>query len=173
VLFSAFVLAPAHLMGETPNQDCRIEQRSDEIVVSTQAGSVEIEARPVPEGSLDVFAGPESCHFVCYDDDGRAYAYENGIYYGQAIEAALSADGATGEVAMPQGSFQSALQTYSLHIHGVGVAAVSLNGSSLSKATSEQIDTQGPGAWTAGQDKFGAVTTIRVRADQASNIEIH
>jgi alpha-glucosidase len=142
-------------------------------IVATQPWQDYIGQHPTPEVTLDVFAAPESCQFVYYDDDGKTYAYEKGSYYRQTITAIRAGDGATIDIAMPQGSYRPALRTYILRVHGVNATAASLNGSSLSKATPEQFDKQDPGAWTIGEDRFGAVTAIRVPADQASKIEMH
>jgi alpha-glucosidase len=142
-------------------------------ILASQPWQDYVSEHPAPEVTLDVFAAPESCQFVYYDDDGQTYAYEKGSYYRQAIHAMRAGNGATVDIAMPEGSYRPALRTYLLHIHGVEAAAVSLNGNGLSKATKEQFDAQEPGAWTTGNDRFGAVTMIRVRADQASKIDIH
>jgi alpha-glucosidase len=141
-------------------------------IVATQPWQNYVDEHPAPEVTLDIFAGPERCHFVYYDDDGKTYAYEKGIYYWQTITAVRTANSLNVDIALPEGSYQPALRTYALHVHGVRAAQVSVNGKNLSRATPEEFETRGPGVWTAGEDRFGAVTTIRVRADQATNIEI-
>ncbi len=128
-----------------------------------------VEQKPAPEVTLDVFAGPQPGRFVYYDDDGETYAYEKDNFYQQPITAITSADGTHVEIETPKGYYRPALRTYLLNIHGVSAATVTINGSHLPKSTAEPSQAAGA-SWTIGEDRFGAVTTLRVQADQASQI---
>jgi len=130
--------------------------------------------QPVHEIVLDVFATAQPARFVYYDDDGATYTYEQGVYYRQTIQA--SASGQTTRVSFekPSGSFHSPLRSYLIHIHGNRRAkSVLLNGKPLSRVTANRLDAAVGGTlWATSEDKFGPVTTIRIPARQASNIEL-
>jgi alpha-glucosidase (family GH31 glycosyl hydrolase) len=130
--------------------------------------------QPVPEVTLDVFPTARQAKFVYYDDDGDTYAYEQGKYYRQSVQASTSGQTTRLSLGKPSGSFHSPLRTYLIHMHGTRPAtSVLLNGKRLSQVKASELDTAAGGTlWTAGEDKFGPVTTIRIPAQQASNIEL-
>ena len=129
---------------------------------------------PVPEITLDVFAAAQVARFVYYDDDGATYAYEQGEYYRQSVQASASGQIIHLLLGKPSGSFHSPLRSYLIHMHGTRSAtSVLLNGKPLSQVSASRIDTAVGGTlWAADEDKFGPVTTIRIPAQQASSIEL-
>jgi alpha-glucosidase (family GH31 glycosyl hydrolase) len=127
--------------------------------------------KPATEITLDVFAGPEQSSFVYYDDDGNTYAYEKGAYYRQPVTAVLTSGGAQIQIEAPQGSYQPALRTYVVNVHGIHASTVTVNGVALPAV--QPLPEGGPGAaFASGNDRFGAVTTLRIPAAQASNITL-
>jgi alpha-glucosidase (family GH31 glycosyl hydrolase) len=130
--------------------------------------------QPVPEITLDVFATAQVARFVYYDDDGATYAYEQGEYYRQSVQASVSGQTIRLSLGKPSGSFHSPLRSYLIHMHGARpVTSVLLNGKQLSRVPASRLDTAVGGTfWASGEDKFGPVTTIRIPAQQASSIEL-
>jgi alpha-glucosidase len=147
-------------------QDIPLYVREGSIIASQPAQDY-VDQHPVSEITLDVFPANHSSQFVYYDDDGDTYAYEKGTYYRQSVSALKSADGTYLELAKPSGSFQSALRTYLLRVHGIRGTEVKVNGARMPKASGDQLELS---RWTAGQDKFGPLTSIRIPANQASSI---
>jgi alpha-glucosidase len=130
--------------------------------------------QPVPEIVLDVFASAQTARFVYYDDDGATYAYEQGKYYRQSVQASTSGQTIRLSFEKPNGSFHLPLRFYLIHMHGTRPAtSVFLNGNPLSKVSASRLDMAVDGTlWAASEDKFGAVTTIRIPAQQASSLEV-
>lgn len=143
-------------------------------ILASQAPQDYTGQQPVSEITLDIFANAQAARFVYYDDDGATYAYEQGEYYRQPIEASISGQTTHIMLEKPSGSFHPSLRFYLIHIHGARPATkIVLNGTPLSRVPASRLDSMAGGvAWTAGQDKFGSLTTIRIPAQQASTIEL-
>ncbi|MGC1781458.1 MAG: TIM-barrel domain-containing protein [Acidobacteriaceae bacterium] len=154
-------------------QDIPLFVRSGSIIAS-QPPQDYVGQHPVAEITLDVFPAAHQSQFVYYDDDGETYAYEHGVYYRQVISASAGADSTHLQFDKPSGSFQPALNSYIVHIHGIAARTVALNGMALSKASSGNLQNSAEeNNWTTGQDRFGVLTTIRIPANQVSSIVLH
>ena len=140
-------------------------------IIASQPVQDYIGQKPAAEVTLDIFAGPRQAAFIYYDDDGNTYAYEKGAYYRQPITAVDAAGGAHIQIEAPQGSYRPALRTYVVRVHGIRASAVTVNGSSL-PAVQQLPDVGESTAFAASNDRFGAVTTLRIPASQASKITL-
>ena len=71
----------------------------------------------------------------------------------------------------PVGSFKPAVKTFLVRVHGTAASSVSVGGARWVRAAS---DSEEPGVrrWTAGTDRFGPVTTLKVDAGHAAAIEL-
>lgn len=88
-------------------------------------------------------------------------------------QAVKSPEGVRIGLAEPTGSLKGKLQTYVLRIQGSTARSVQLNGLSLahiSPAAADSVPQQNK--WTIGNDRFGAVTTLRVAANQPGSVVI-
>jgi len=130
--------------------------------------------QPVPEVTLDVFPTAQEAKFVYYDDDGNTYAYEQGKYYRQSVQASTSGQTTRLSLGKPSGIFHSPLRSYLIHVHGTRPAtSVLLNGKALAEVPASEFEAAADrNLWVVGEDKFGPVTTIRIPAQQASSIEL-
>ncbi len=130
--------------------------------------------QPIPEIILDIFPTAQEARFVYYDDDGATYAYEQGEYYRQSVQASVSGETTRISLEKPSGSFHFSLRSYLIHMHGTKPATtVLLNGHPLLQAPANELETSASGTlWVNREDKFGPVTTIRIPAQQESSIEI-
>lgn len=140
-------------------------------IVASQPFQDYVDQKPASEVTLDVFGGQLQAAFVYYDDDGNTYAYEKGAYYRQPI----TADGAAGstqvQIEAPQGTYRPSLRTYVVRVHGIRASTVNVNGSNL-PAVQQLAEGGANAAFAVGSDRFGAVTTLRIPAGQASKITL-
>jgi len=113
---------------------------------------------PVANVHIDVFPSPASTSFVYYDDDGTTYDYEKGVYYSQRLSASRSGDVVNFNIAAPVGSFEPALRTYQISLHGIAARTV-------------RVDGRPSADWKAEADRFGPVTIIVADARHAHSIE--
>ncbi|MGA7522266.1 MAG: TIM-barrel domain-containing protein [Acidobacteriaceae bacterium] len=131
-------------------------------ILATQPVQDYVDQKPIAEVTFDIFPGPSPCLFTYYDDDGNTYAYERDAYYRQQIRASEQSQSIRIDLAEPSGSFHPALRTLVLRVHGRVARSVLVDGKALPQAQN--------GDWTAGNDRFGPVTTIRVSAGRAAEI---
>jgi alpha-glucosidase (family GH31 glycosyl hydrolase) len=136
-------------------------------IIATQPPQDCVGQRPVTEITLDVFPTADHSHFVYYDDDGATYSYEQGDYYRQSIGAYSDKASVHMTFEQPSGTFRPVLRSYIVRVHGTTAKSVLLNGKPLTKAAARFGDDDG---WTTGQDRFGALTTIRLQAAQLSSV---
>ena len=127
-------------------------------IIPTQDAEQYTSQHPVANVDVDVFPSAVSTSFVYYDDDGTTYDYENGVYYRQELSVRRTADVVRFSLGTPSGSFQPALRTYQVRLHGIAARAVRVDGSPAA-------------VWTASTDRFGPVTVVTVEALHAHSIE--
>jgi alpha-glucosidase len=142
-------------------------------IIPTQPVMDYIGEKPVTELTVDVFPSSQRSSFDVYDDDGTTYAYEHGAWFSQKLAVQQQIDTVTFETGVASGTFKPALRFYLLKIHGGGASKVSVNGNPLPLRSSvdglQQVDTEG---WASGQDRFGAVTWVRIAAGQAQTVRL-
>jgi len=134
----------------------------DGAILATQPVQDYVDQSPITEVTLDIFPDSAPSSFTYYDDDGNTYAYEHGAYYRQQIRASEQQQAIRIDLDEPTGSFHPALRTWLLRVHGRVAHSISIDGKPLPQ--------ERKGDWTAGNDRFGPVTTIRVAAGKAATI---
>lgn len=151
-------------------QDIPLFVRAGSIVVS-QPPQDYTEEHPEHEITVDIFPGSQAAQFTYYDDDGETYAYERGAYYRQVIHATQAGAEIHVEFDSASGSYRPALTTFLVRIHGSEAHGVSLNGKSLSQASSDGAGTApAEGQWSSEHDRFGPSTVVRIGAAGASTL---
>lgn len=142
-------------------------------IIPTQPVMDYVDQRPVTTVTVQVFSADHATHFDYYDDDGDTYAYENGVYFLQAMATQRHGTAVEFTLAATQGSYSPPLRDYLLAIHGTRAQAVRVNGARLASATSLAALKQSAHAgWVAGRDRYGDVTWVKVPAGQAAAIHI-
>lgn len=139
-------------------------------IIPTQKVLQYIGQEPITTISVDVFPSDTATHFDYYDDDGNTYAYEHGDYYLQRLSTQKTADGATFTIGSAQGSYQPALRDYIVKVHGVAATSVTGGGHHYLSLDALRQSTQA--GWATGQDRYGAVTWVRLPAQQAGTISL-
>ncbi len=128
---------------------------------------------PVKTVMVQVFPSKLATHFNYYDDDGETYAYEQGAYFLQRMSVRRNGAQVEFALAAPQGSFRPPLRDYLVAIHGGTAKRVRVNGRPIRRAASldalKGSDVEG---WTNGQDRYGAVTWLRLRAGKSADARI-
>ena len=145
-------------------QDIPLYVREGSIIASEPVQDY-TDQRPASEVILDVFPGKNPAHFIYYDDDGQTYAYEHGAYYRQPI-ATSSNDAKTIclNFGAPSGSYQPALKSYLVRIHGVAAKKALLDGDRLPQAAGAALTNSDQSGWSSGKDRFGRLTVLRIPA---------
>ncbi|MGB3462315.1 MAG: TIM-barrel domain-containing protein [Rhodanobacter lindaniclasticus] len=142
-------------------------------IIPTQPVQDYVGQKPVTEISIDAFPTDQRTSFDYYDDDGSTYAYEHGAYFRQPLSLQQHDDTVTFETARPSGSFQPALRSYLLKIHGHAAQGVSLDGKALNPRADMAALQRGEGeGWAVGHDRFGPVTWVRIPAGKASTVTL-
>ena len=142
-------------------------------IIPTQPVLDYVGQKPVTEISIDAFPSDQRTSFVYYDDDGSTYAYEHGAIFRQSFSLQQRGGTVTFETARPSGSFQPALRSYLLKIHGHAAQGVSLDGKALIPRADMAALQRGEGeGWTVGHDRFGPVTWLRIPAGKASTVTL-
>ena len=130
-----------------------------------------VEERPVTRMYIDVFPAAKETTFKYYDDDGMTYSYEQGAIYEQKFST--SDDGTTVrfESTGPTGTFKPALREYEVRLHGIHARTVKIDDVNSNRSGSlQQLENQNAEGWTAGTDRYGDVTTVKIVANSARHI---
>lgn len=133
-------------------------------ILATQSVPNYVGETPVEQVTLDVFPADRLAQFTFYDDDGVSYAYEHGAYFKQTITTQRKRSTIRLAFSTPEGSFHSALKTYLVVVHGVAAKRAVLEGSASGR--------NGALEWSAGRDRFGSYTQLRVPSGRAANISL-
>ena len=135
-------------------------------ILATQPPLLWVDQKPVSEITLDVFPARSSARFLVYDDDGRSYDYEKGVYLRQFVTARQTAAGLQLRIAAATGSYATPLRSYLLRIH-TAAKSVTRNGQKLPQNSTGKMNT-----WTSSTDRFGAVTLMRIPAGERRSTQI-
>ena len=126
---------------------------------------------PVTQLDVDMFPDDRRTTFDYYDDDGSTYAYEHGASFRQSLALQRQNNAVHVEIGAADGSFTPALAFYLLKIHRGSASAVSRESAALPSFDSlDALVKAGGEGWSSGQDRYGAVTYVRVKAAVAQNI---
>ncbi|HWU75802.1 MAG TPA: TIM-barrel domain-containing protein [Rhodanobacter sp.] len=138
-------------------------------IIPTQPAMDYVGEKPLTELGIDVFPSEQRSTFDYYDDDGSTYAYEHGAYFSQTLTAQRRADSVQFGIGKASGTFAPALRFYLLKIHGPAATTVTVDGRPLPLRDSlDVLQKAGGEGWMSGQDRFGTVTYVRLRAGAAA-----
>ncbi len=116
----------------------------------------------VSDVRVDLFPSENTSRFVYYDDDGRTYDYEKGIFFRQPMEMKASLDGLQTarnvqiRLAAAGGTYKPDVQRYVLHVHGIAAKSV----------TGSDID------WSTKTGSYGPYTELLVPAGKPLTLEL-
>ena len=141
-------------------------------IIATQALQQYVGQQPVTEITLDIFPTAKPASFVVYEDDGKTYSYERGIYMRQRIIAATRSHQTEITLDAATGSYVAPLKTYLLRIHAPA-HEVRVGGKILDAVRSMNLTSSTPPLnWTTDRDKFGPSTQVRIPAGRMSSLSI-
>ncbi|MCX7771564.1 MAG: DUF4968 domain-containing protein [Clostridia bacterium] len=141
-------------------------------IIPTQEVLNYIGEKPITQVNLDVFPALNATAFNYYDDDGRTYDYEKGVYFKQSINAAGDGKKATVTFKAQQGTYAPELKYYIVKVHGLSGSA-SLKGVKLNQANSPDALSKLEGeGYAVGKDLYGDVTYVKVKAGQETILEV-
>jgi alpha-glucosidase len=134
----------------------------DGSILATQSAEVGYDRLRVPL-VLDIFpSSSRTAEFSVYDDDGHTYAYEKGSYFQQQITASRRPKAVVLTLAPSTGNFKTTIPSYVLRVHAFA-SDVSRESGKITKFASEAtLIASTKLGWTTGNDRFGAVTLIRL-----------
>ena len=128
--------------------------------------------KPLIELSVEVFPSEQRSTFDYYDDDGSTYAYEHGAYFSQKLAVQKHSDAVQFNIGDASGTYKPALHFYLLKIHGVTASEVTAGAALKAFGSLEALQHSGGEGWAHGEDRFGAVTYVRVSAPAARHITL-
>jgi alpha-glucosidase len=129
--------------------------------------------KPVNNIYVDVFPDKTATSFRYYDDDGKTYDYEKGVYFAQNMTTQDNGTSASFKISGKEGSFISELKSYVVKVHGKEADKVSINGVELKKFSSyEELILSGEEGYTIGKDQYGSVTYVKAASGIAKDIEV-
>jgi len=140
-------------------------------IIPTQPVMDYVGQHPVTQLDVDMFPDERRTTFDYYDDDGSTYAYEHGASFRQSLALQRQGSKVHIEIDSAIGSYTPALAFYLLKIHGGSASPVNSESAALPSFDSlDALVKAGGEGWSSGQDRYGAVTYVRVKAAVAQNI---
>jgi len=137
----------------------------DGAIIPTQPPMDYVGEHPLTQLDVDLFPSAARTQFDYYDDDGNTYDYEHGAYFSQPLAVQRQGDTVRVETGAVSGSFRPALRFYLLKVHGSAAGAVTANGKALPSFADPEALQRSPGeGWASSNDRFGAVTWVRIAA---------
>ncbi len=127
------------------------------------------------ELDVEVFPDTKRTSFEYYDDDGKTYDYEKGVYFLQNLSVQRTGKTVLFETAAPEGGFKPELEYYTVKIHGPFATSVESNGAKLKQVPNlTDLNTAGEG-WYSGKDADHGnidVTYVRIRAQEEQSVKL-
>lgn len=142
----------------------------DGAIIPTRPPEDYVGEQPLVQLDVDVFPAARRSTFDYYDDDGSSYDYEHGAYFLQPLSAQRRGNAIQLELGAASGSFKPALRFYLLKVHGGAAGKVS-GGLKHFDSLDALKNSHGEG-WARGDDRYGAVTWVRVAASRATNLTL-
>ncbi|MGC9217563.1 DUF5110 domain-containing protein, partial [Acidithiobacillus sp.] len=135
-------------------------------IIPTMAAVASLDNNPPELVYLDVFPAIEQAATTVYDDDGRTYAYERGVFCRQEITARDGTGRCDVHIGGTTGSYDSTIQHFIIRLHGRAGTSLILNGEPLrfEKNPDDIPRLQRDTGWSLSRDIFGATTLVRVPA---------
>lgn len=129
--------------------------------------------RPITQLDMEMFPADRRTRFDYYDDDGSTYAYEHGASFRQSLAMRRESSAVHIEIGAAMGSYKPALAFYLLKIHGELAHEVTRGSAALPLFDNLDALSHGSGeGWSHGQDIYGAVTYVRLKAAVAQDIAL-
>ena len=115
---------------------------------------------------IDVFPCAEETATTVYDDDGRTYSYEHGVFSRQNVMVREGSGRCDVRIGATTGSYDSTIQHFVIRLRGRAGTGVRLNGEKLrfEKNPDDIPRLQCDTGWSLSRDIFGATTLVRVPA---------
>jgi alpha-glucosidase (family GH31 glycosyl hydrolase) len=134
--------------------------------------------KPLEELDVEVYPDTKRTSFEYYDDDGKTYDYETGIYFSQLFSVQKSDGKIEFETAAPEGSYLSKPKSYLVKIYGSKASAVAVNGQPVTSFSTLDGLRKATGTGWASDDEIPAgregskrpVTYIRINAGEKQNV---
>jgi len=140
-------------------------------ILPTQELQQYVGERSVSRIYVDVFPTGTETTFTYYDDDGATYAYEKGAFYEQRLSTSDDGKAVRFNSTAPAGSYKPALREYEVRLHGIRARAVKIDGADIHRyADIPQLENQTSEGWTAGTDRYGDVTCVKLMANGAKQV---
>ncbi|MFC5524737.1 TIM-barrel domain-containing protein [Rhodanobacter ginsengisoli] len=143
----------------------------DGAIIPTQPPEDYVGQKPLVQLEVEVFPAARRSTFDYYDDDGSTYGYEHGACFMQALAVQRQARSVQFDIGKAGGTFRPALRFYLLKIHGTAATKVTADGALKFFDSLAALEHDGEG-WARGNDRFGAVTYVRVSAATARHIAL-
>lgn len=142
-------------------------------IIPTQDFMNYVGEKPVNNIYLDVFPDKTVSSFRYYDDDGKTYDYEKGVYFIQNMTAQDNGDSANFKISHKEGSYTPELKNYIVKMHGKDGNKVSINGTDLKKFNSyEELVNSNEEGFTVCKDQYGLVTYVKAASGAAKDIQV-
>ena len=107
-----------------------------------------------------------------YDDDGTTYGYEEEVCYRQTITASNGPSATHLNFGKPSGSYQPALKSFLIKIHGSTASRVLLEDNPLPEVSEEDLIQTEKVAWCGRRDQFGPLTILRIPSRRETAITV-
>ncbi len=135
-------------------------------IIPTMAPVASLDNNPPELVYLDVFPAIEQATATVYDDDGRTYAYERGVFCRQEITVREGTGRCDVHIGGTTGSYDSTIQHFIIRLHGRAGTSTTLNGETLrfEKNPNDIPRLQRDIGWSLSRDVFGTTTLVRVPA---------
>lgn len=142
-------------------------------IIPTQDYMNYVGEKPVKNIYVDIFADKKATSFNYYDDDGKTYDYEKGVYFEQSMTAEDKGGSTSFSIGEKKGSYTPDLKYYILKVHNRMGNAVTIKGTALKQVSSyEGLMNSGEEGFAISKDLYGTVTYIKVTAGEAKDILI-
>jgi alpha-glucosidase len=142
-------------------------------IIPTQPVEDYVGERPIATVRVEVFPDSTRTEFDYYDDDGRTYAYQHGVYFLQRLTVQAARGAIKLTTAAASGSYRPALRHYVFAIHRTVAMQVDRDGTPLTRVADLAALGQCAGTcWTIGGDRYGGVTYIKLPAGIRSGLQL-
>lgn len=142
-------------------------------IIPTQRVEDYVGERPVTSVRVEVFPDSARTRFDYYDDDGKSYAYEHGVYFLQHLSTQATPGAVRLTVTAATGTYRPALTHYVFAVHRTVATRVTRDGAPLARvANLDALRHCGGACWSIGGDRYGGVTYIRLPAAVAARVRM-
>ena len=142
-------------------------------IIPTQPVEDYVGERPAKTVRVEVFPDSTRTDFDYYDDDGKSYAYEHGVYFLQRLSAQANAGTVSLTAAASSGTYQPALTHYVFAVHRTVATQVTKDDEPVTRVVDlAALRRCANACWTIGGDRYGGVTYIKLPAGLAARVQM-